>query len=71
MLYHVHLALAGFELATLVVIGTDCTSSCRSNYYMNIITSTTTPKMKDEYKDQEAEKTETETLKKNTAKTLL
>ena len=27
MLYQVHLASAGFELTTLVVIGTDCTSS--------------------------------------------
>jgi hypothetical protein len=25
---------AGFELTTLVVIGTDCTGSCKSNYYM-------------------------------------
>ena len=27
MLYQVHLAWAGFELAKLVVIGTDCTDS--------------------------------------------
>ena len=27
MLYGVHLAMTGFELATLVVIGTDCTGS--------------------------------------------
>ena len=27
MLYQVHLASAGFELTTLVVIGTDCISS--------------------------------------------
>jgi len=26
--------LAGFELTTLVVIGTDCTVSCKSNYHM-------------------------------------
>ena len=32
MLYRVHLAWAGFELTTLVVIGTDCTCSCKSNY---------------------------------------
>jgi len=32
MLYRVHLAWVGFELTTLVVIGTDCTSSCKSNY---------------------------------------
>jgi len=31
-LYRVHLARAGFELTTLVVIGTDCTCSCKSNY---------------------------------------
>ena len=30
-----------FELTTLIVIGTDCTSSCKSNYHM--ITTTTTP----------------------------
>jgi hypothetical protein len=32
MLYRVHLALVGFELAMLVVIGTDCIGSCKSNY---------------------------------------
>jgi hypothetical protein len=31
----------GFELKTLVVIGTDCTGSCKSNYHM--ITTTTPP----------------------------
>ena len=30
--YQVHLTWAGFELTTLVVIGTDCISSCKSNY---------------------------------------
>jgi len=39
MMYRVHLARAGFELTTLVVIGTDCTGGCRSNYH----TSTTAP----------------------------
>jgi hypothetical protein len=34
MLYQVHLACAGSELTTLVVIGTDCTDSCKSNYHM-------------------------------------
>ena len=34
MLYRVHLARVGFELTTLVVIGTDCTGSCKSNYHM-------------------------------------
>ena len=32
MLYRVHIAWAGFELTTLVVIGTDYTGSCKSNY---------------------------------------
>ena len=31
----------GFELATLVVIGTDCIGSCKSNYHT--ITTTTAP----------------------------
>ena len=39
MLYRVHLAWAGFEITTLVVIGTDCISSCKSNYHT--ITTTT------------------------------
>jgi hypothetical protein len=29
----VHLASAGFELTTLVVVGTDCIGSCKSNYH--------------------------------------
>ena len=33
MLYRVHLALAGFELTTLMVIGTDCIGSFKSNYH--------------------------------------
>ena len=33
MLYRVHLASAGFELTTLMVIGTDCTGSWKSNYH--------------------------------------
>jgi hypothetical protein len=41
MLYRVHLAMNGFELTTLVVIGTDCIGSCKSNYYT--ITTTTPP----------------------------
>jgi hypothetical protein len=40
-----HLAWAGFELTTLVVIGTDCIGSCKSNYHA--ITTTTVPAMKD------------------------
>jgi hypothetical protein len=33
MLYRVHLAMRGFELTSLVVIGTDCISSNKSNYH--------------------------------------
>jgi len=33
MLYRVHLAWVGFEFATLVLIGTDCTGSYKSNYH--------------------------------------
>jgi hypothetical protein len=32
VLYRVHLAWAGFELTTLVVIDSDCICSCKSNY---------------------------------------
>ena len=35
----VHLAMNGVKLTTLVEIGTDCTGSCKSTYYM--ITTTT------------------------------
>ena len=34
VLYRVHLARTGFEFITLMVIDTDCTGSCKSNYYM-------------------------------------
>jgi acetylornithine/succinyldiaminopimelate/putrescine aminotransferase len=34
MLYRVHLAWEGFELTTLVVIGTDFIDSYKSNYHM-------------------------------------
>jgi hypothetical protein len=40
IMYQAHLARVGFELATLVVIGTDCTGSCKSNY-RTIMTMTT------------------------------
>ena len=40
MLYRVHLAMNGFEF-TIVVIGIDCTCSCKSNYHA--ITNTTAP----------------------------
>jgi hypothetical protein len=39
MLYRVHSAWVGFELTTLVVIGTDCIGSYISNYHL--ITATT------------------------------
>jgi hypothetical protein len=39
MSYRVHIAWAGFELTTLVVIGTDCICRYKSNYHM--ITTTT------------------------------
>jgi hypothetical protein len=41
MLYQVHLAWVGFKLTTLMVIGTDCIGSCKSNYHT--ITATATP----------------------------
>jgi hypothetical protein len=41
ILYWAHLAWAGVELTTLVVIGTDCTGSCKSNYHT--ITTTKAP----------------------------
>ena len=41
MVYCVHLALARFELTTLVVIGPDCIGSCKSNNPM--ITTLTVP----------------------------
>ena len=33
MLYRVHLAWERFQLTTLMVIGTDCICSCKSNYH--------------------------------------
>jgi hypothetical protein len=33
-LYRIHIVLcAGFELTTLVVLGTDCIGCCKSKYY--------------------------------------
>jgi hypothetical protein len=43
MLYRTHLVCAGFELTTLVGIGTDCIGSCKSNYHM--ITTTAVPQI--------------------------
>ena len=40
MLYRVHIAWAGFELTTLVVIGTACIGSCKSSYHTITITMT-------------------------------
>ena len=37
MLYLVHLPWVGFKLTMLVVIGTDCIGSCKSNYHMAMI----------------------------------
>ena len=42
ILYQVHLTWAGFKLTMLVVIGTDCIGSYKSNYHK--ITTTTAPK---------------------------
>ena len=41
MLYRVHHVMNGFKLTSVVVIGTDCTCSCKSNYHT--ITATTAP----------------------------
>jgi hypothetical protein len=45
MLYRIRLAWAGFELTTLVVIGSDCTGSCKFNSHM-ITTTTVRPIVK-------------------------
>jgi hypothetical protein len=36
ILHQVHPAWVGFEFTTLVVIGTDCTGSCKFNYHMTM-----------------------------------
>jgi len=36
--YHIMLYRVGFELTTLVVIGTDCIGSYQSNYHKNMTT---------------------------------
>jgi hypothetical protein len=46
MLYQVHLTWAGFELTMLVVISTDCTGSCKSNYHTNMTTKALTSSRK-------------------------
>jgi hypothetical protein len=40
LLYRVHLVQVGFELTTLVVIGTDCIGSCNSKYHRIMTTMT-------------------------------
>ena len=40
-LYHIDVASSTFELTTLMVIGTDCTGSCKLNYHT--ITTTMSP----------------------------
>jgi hypothetical protein len=42
ILHRVHLAWAGFELTTLVVIGTDCIGSYKSNYHKIMYTTAPT-----------------------------
>ena len=42
MLYRLHLPMNGLELTTLVVIGTDCTGSCKSNYHTIMVTTALT-----------------------------
>ena len=42
MCYRVYLAMSGFQLTSLVVISTDCTGSCKSNY-RTITTTTVSP----------------------------
>jgi len=37
-MYRVHLARVGFELTTLVMIGTDCIGSCKSNCHVPRVT---------------------------------
>jgi hypothetical protein len=41
ILYRVHLVMKGFKLTTLVVIGTDCIGSYKSNYHMITIMTAT------------------------------
>ena len=40
ILYRVHPAWVGFKLTTLVVIGIDCSGSCKSNYHTTMTTTT-------------------------------
>jgi len=47
--YRVHLVWEGCELTTLVVIGTDCIGSCKSNYHTITITTTPTGSCKERW----------------------
>ena len=49
MLYPVHLARVGFKLTTLVVIGTECIGSCKSNYHMITATTALTTSLNTKY----------------------
>jgi len=42
VLYQIHLAWVGFELTTLVLMGTDCIGSYKSNYHMIMTTTADT-----------------------------
>jgi hypothetical protein len=48
ILYGIHLTWVGFEFITLVVIGTDCIGSCKSNFHM-ITIMTASPDFKENY----------------------
>ena len=50
ILYQVHLAWAGFKLATLVVKGTDCIGSYKSNYHSHCHDGLSKKKIKNEEK---------------------
>jgi hypothetical protein len=45
MLYQKHLAMSGIQTHNLVVIGTDCIGSCKSNYH-TIMTTTAPPEIR-------------------------
>jgi hypothetical protein len=52
MLYWVHLAWAGFKLTMLVVIGTYCIGSCKSNYHTITTTMTNMKILKEIHVDR-------------------
>jgi hypothetical protein len=63
MFSRAHLALAEFELTPLVMIGTDCINSCKSNYH-TIILHVYNKKMR-EFDDLKASPCECSTLNNN------